>query len=100
MIGLFLCKQITGIEPASPAWEASILPMNYICRKGAESVLLYYMESFCKNAFLYVSLSNFALCQFCKSLEALCIIYCHLSKHLSVDVYSGYLKSVHELAVG
>ena len=24
-------KQITGIEPASPAWEASILPMNYIC---------------------------------------------------------------------
>ncbi len=30
---LFLAffKQITGIEPASPAWEASILPMNYIC---------------------------------------------------------------------
>ena len=28
---LVLCKQITGIEPASPAWEASILPMNYIC---------------------------------------------------------------------
>ena len=26
-------KQITGIEPASPAWEASILPMNYICTK-------------------------------------------------------------------
>ena len=24
-------KQITGIEPASPAWEAGILPMNYIC---------------------------------------------------------------------
>ena len=24
-------KQITGIEPASPAWEASVLPMNYIC---------------------------------------------------------------------
>ena len=24
-------KQITGVEPASPAWEASILPMNYIC---------------------------------------------------------------------
>ena len=24
-------KQITGIEPASPAWEAGVLPMNYIC---------------------------------------------------------------------
>lgn len=27
----FLKKQITGIEPASSAWEADILPMNYIC---------------------------------------------------------------------
>src|SRR5699024_5914274 len=25
------CKQMTGIEPASPAWEAGVLPMNYIC---------------------------------------------------------------------
>lgn len=24
-------KQITGIEPAYLAWEASVLPMNYIC---------------------------------------------------------------------
>lgn len=24
-------KQIAGIEPVSPAWEASVLPMNYIC---------------------------------------------------------------------
>lgn len=24
-------KQITGIEPASSAWEADVLPMNYIC---------------------------------------------------------------------
>ena len=24
-------KQITGIEPAFPAWEASVLPMNHIC---------------------------------------------------------------------
>ena len=29
--GVFHCKQITGIEPASPAWEAGVLPMNYIC---------------------------------------------------------------------
>ena len=26
-----LIKQIAGIEPVSPAWEASVLPMNYIC---------------------------------------------------------------------
>ena len=25
-------KQMTGIEPASSAWEADILPMNYICK--------------------------------------------------------------------
>ena len=25
-------KQITGIEPAFPAWEASVLPMNHICQ--------------------------------------------------------------------
>ncbi len=24
-------KQLAGIEPVSPAWEASILPMNYSC---------------------------------------------------------------------
>ena len=24
-------EQMTGIEPASSAWEADILPMNYIC---------------------------------------------------------------------
>ena len=22
---------MTGVEPASPAWEAGVLPMNYIC---------------------------------------------------------------------
>lgn len=29
--GISLCKQITGVEPAFPAWEASVLPMNHIC---------------------------------------------------------------------
>ena len=24
-------KQITGVGPAFPAWEASVLPMNHIC---------------------------------------------------------------------
>ena len=28
-------EQIAGIEPVSPAWEASVLPMNYICIIGA-----------------------------------------------------------------
>ena len=26
-------KQVTGIEPAYPAWEAGVLPMNYTCNK-------------------------------------------------------------------
>ncbi len=24
-------EQVTGIEPAYPAWEAGVLPMNYTC---------------------------------------------------------------------
>ena len=27
----WLSKQIRGIEPPSSAWEADVLPMNYIC---------------------------------------------------------------------
>ncbi len=27
-------QRITGIEPASPAWEAGVLPMNYIRMKS------------------------------------------------------------------
>ena len=27
-------EQMTGIEPAQRAWEACILPLNYICIKG------------------------------------------------------------------
>ncbi len=26
-----LLEQITGIEPAWSAWEAEVLPLNYIC---------------------------------------------------------------------
>ena len=32
-------KQITGIEPASSAWEADVLPMNYICT----TLILYHV---------------------------------------------------------
>ena len=27
----FLLEQMTGIEPAYSAWEADVLPLNYIC---------------------------------------------------------------------
>ena len=30
---------MTGIEPASPAWEAGVLPMNYICT----TLILYHV---------------------------------------------------------
>ena len=29
--GTFVLKQMTGIEPAYSAWEADVLPLNYIC---------------------------------------------------------------------
>ena len=28
--GGFLLERITGVEPAYAAWEAAVLPMNYI----------------------------------------------------------------------
>ena len=33
----FSCKRMTGIEPASKAWEALILPMNYIRKSDRET---------------------------------------------------------------
>ena len=30
-------KQVRGIEPPSPAWEAGILPMNYTCKKDGSN---------------------------------------------------------------
>ena len=46
--GIFT-QQITGVEPAFPAWEASVLPMNHIC-----IVLVYHFF-----AFIQAEFSNF-----------------------------------------
>lgn len=27
----YIMEQITGVEPAPSAWEADVLPLNYIC---------------------------------------------------------------------
>ena len=32
-------KQATGIEPASSAWEADILPMYYACKRSNYFIL-------------------------------------------------------------
>ena len=32
--------------------------------------------------------------------ESFCIVNCHLSQHLSVDIHTSQLQAVHELAVG
>ncbi len=34
--GFFLMEQMTGIEPARSAWEAEVLPLNYICVQGRQ----------------------------------------------------------------
>ena len=33
--GLFWMEQMMGIEPTQPAWEAGVLPLNYICTESA-----------------------------------------------------------------
>ena len=38
-------KQMTGIEPASSAWEADILPMNYICNVFNSSIESFKMQA-------------------------------------------------------
>ena len=40
-------KQMTGIEPASSAWEADVLPMNYICMQIGYHVFLKNQDLFC-----------------------------------------------------
>lgn len=40
-------KQATGIEPASSAWEADVLPMNYACVFYGNTV--YYKSYFSKS---------------------------------------------------
>lgn len=39
---------MTGIEPASPAWEAGVLPMNYICIRYGKyyTAVLFEMQGF------------------------------------------------------
>ena len=37
-------EQITGIEPASPAWEAGVLPMNYICACHYYSTTYFFVQ--------------------------------------------------------
>ena len=32
-------ERITGIEPASSAWEADVLPMNYICNMAYHTTI-------------------------------------------------------------
>lgn len=47
---------MTGIEPASPAWEAGVLPMNYICLSVATE-----NPNFCR--LFYFNL-KYLICQF------------------------------------
>lgn len=39
---------MTGIEPASPAWEAGVLPMNYICTEIRYSDSIAHIFFICK----------------------------------------------------
>ena len=52
---MFFRKQITGIEPASPAWEASILPMNYICMDYSLAHFSPILKSFLFDFIIFLS---------------------------------------------
>lgn len=53
-------EQVTGIEPASDAWEAPVLPLNYTC----ESLLiilpfsLFVKSKFSSSHILFSSISR------------------------------------------
>ena len=36
-----LMEHMTGIEPAYPAWEASVLPLNYMCVLSSNITAIY-----------------------------------------------------------
>ena len=46
-IDYYFCKmeQVTGIEPALEAWEASVLPLNYTCKNACKDRHLFYIKS-------------------------------------------------------
>ena len=46
-----------------------------------------------------IILCDLLFCKLCKCLESIRIVNCKLSKHLSVDVYAGKLKTMHHVAV-
>ena len=39
-----LLQQMTGVEPASPAWEAGVLPMNYICTRHVKNYTAVHLK--------------------------------------------------------
>ena len=53
---------MTGVEPASEAWEASILPMNYI-RMLQTIIVCNFLRLACAieyaNTYAYLALNNY-----------------------------------------
>ena len=43
-----------GIEPTSPAWEAGVLPMNYICMYLSISLFFENTRGFPDKKFSYI----------------------------------------------
>ncbi len=49
-MGIKKKKRMTGVEPASSAWEADILPMYYICAPIYSNMFSEKINAFHKNA--------------------------------------------------
>ena len=50
--GILLClERMTGIEPASPAWEAGALPLDDIRNYRGAEIILHQRERICKQKY-------------------------------------------------
>ena len=54
--GAFFLERVTGIEPASPAWEAGILPLNHT------RVCVFINAYYCITNRLFLAILNFEKC--------------------------------------
>ena len=55
LTGFSLLEQATGIEPATSAWEADVLPLNYAC----DATIIYHFSSLVKR---FLSTKSVVLC--------------------------------------
>ena len=80
---------MTGVEPASPAWEAGVLPMNYICvlfsiAQDSEKVIKILLQ-IAKNDYIIFTI-NIANCQRRCTQEGVRRLFCLIGEQSDEDL--------------